>query len=156
MKFTATYAADFYKTFHKDAYHDDIDFAYENFTNRSGRLCNVINNEEVCTVGVKAYIQMILIDQWDETFFNLPKRKAVRKIKRLVDRCVGIDYDATHFEDLHDLGYLPISIKALPEGSLVPYQVANMTIVNTVKGYAWLVGYLETVQSQQNWGIYQP
>ena len=29
---------------------------------------------------------------------------------------LGVDFDGKHFEDLYDLGYLPIKIKALPEG----------------------------------------
>jgi hypothetical protein len=29
---------------------------------------------------------------------------------------LGTDYDVTHFEDLHDLGYLPIEVKSIEEG----------------------------------------
>ena len=56
-----------------------------------------------------------------------------------------------HFEDLHDLGYLPIHIKSLPEGSVVPAKVALMTITNTDDRFAWLTNYLETQISADLW-----
>lgn len=39
--------------------------------------------------------------------------------------------DFNHFEALHKLGYLPIKIKSLKEGSLVNIGTPVLTIVNT-------------------------
>ncbi len=36
-----------------------------------------------------------------------------------------------HIEALHDLGYLPLRIKALPEGSRVNMRVPVLTVINT-------------------------
>lgn len=36
-----------------------------------------------------------------------------------------------HIEELHDLGYLPIRIKALPEGTLCPIRVPALTFIMT-------------------------
>lgn len=144
---------DFYKMFHKEAYHPNITKVYSNYTSRNGRLSNVKNNKEVMFVGLQYFIKDVLIKEWNETFFELPKDIAIRSIKRITDNCLGFDYDASHFEALHDLGYLPISIKALPEGVSVPYGVPPVTFVNTVDGFQWLSNYIETVFSTENWLI---
>lgn len=64
---------------------------------------------------------------------------------------LGMDYDGKHFEDLWDLGYLPIRIKALPEGIFTQPNIPHMTFVNTVDGYAWLTLFLETYISKLAW-----
>lgn len=149
----AALQTDAYKLFHKFAYHPEITKVYSNFTSRNGKLSNVPNNAEVVFVGLQYFIKDYLIREWNETFFNLPKETAIANLKRYTDSLLGQDYDAIHFEALHDLGYLPIKIKALPEGSLVPYSVAPVTFVNTVEGFQWLSNYLETVFSTENWPI---
>lgn len=144
---------DFYKTFHKDGYHPYITKVYSNYTSRNGRLSNVPNNKEVVFVGLQYFIKDVLIEEWNETFFNLPKEVATNAFKRIVDNSLMIDYDMSHFEALHDLGYLPLQIKALPEGVSVPYGVPPITFVNTVEGFQWLSNYIETVFSTENWPI---
>jgi nicotinamide phosphoribosyltransferase len=56
-----------------------------------------------------------------------------------------------HLEDLHDLGYLPIKIKALPEGSVVPMRVPVLTIVNTHPDFFWLTNFIESLMSCMLW-----
>jgi len=144
---------DFYKTFHKDGYHPDIKKVYSNYTSRNGRLSNVSGGDSVVFVGLQYFIKDVLIDEWNNTFFNLPKEQAIHNFKRIVDNSLMIDYDMSHFEALHDLQYLPLSIKALPEGVSVPYGVPPVTFVNTVDGFQWLSNYIETVFSTENWPI---
>lgn len=64
---------------------------------------------------------------------------------------LGLPYDGTHFGELWDLGYLPIRVKSLPEGIETDPNIPHMTFVNTVKGFAWLTLYLETVVSSLAW-----
>ena len=45
-------------------------------------------------------------------------------------------------------GYLPVSIKAVPEGTVVPVKNVMMTVVNTDPKCFWLTNYLETLLSQ--------
>lgn len=149
----ATLNTDGYKLFHKDAYHPDIKTVYSNYTSRNGKLSNVKDNDEVVFVGLQYYIKDVLIDEWNNSFFNLPKSVAIHNLKRVVDNYLGINYDTSHFEDLHDLGYLPLKIKALPEGVSVPYGVPPVTFVNTVEGFQWLSNYIETSFSSENWPI---
>lgn len=48
------------------------------------------------------------------------------------------------FNRLADLGYLPIEIKAVPEGTIIDNQNVLMTMTNTHPEFSWLVGFLET------------
>jgi nicotinamide phosphoribosyltransferase len=43
------------------------------------------------------------------------------------------------------LGYWPIEIKAVPEGTVMPVKNVLMTMTNTVAGYGWAVGFLESL-----------
>jgi nicotinamide phosphoribosyltransferase len=72
-------------------------------------------------------------------------------MKRELSMYLNTDYDVSHFEALWDLQYLPIAIKALPEGSLVPMKVPVLTIYNTHPDFYWVTNYLETILSNLLW-----
>lgn len=91
-----------------------------------------------------------LNDEWEENFFKQPKAMAY-KFSQDMSKYLGLEYDGQHFEDLHDLGYLPIRIKALKEGIRTNPNVPHMTFINTVDGFAWLTLYLETIVSALSW-----
>ena len=88
--------------------------------------------------------------EWQENFFDMPRETAT-KFGTDMAKYLGMPYDASHFEALHDLGYLPIKIKALPEGIETDANVPHMTFINTVPGFAWLTLYLETIISSLAW-----
>jgi nicotinamide phosphoribosyltransferase len=91
-----------------------------------------------------------LHDEFQENFFSLPEQVAVDFGKDM-SMYLGMDYDASHFVALHRLGYLPIKVKALPEGIETNPNVPHMTFINTVDGFAWLTLYLETIISSLAW-----
>lgn len=66
---------------------------------------------------------------------------------------LGTEYDGKHFEDLWELGYLPVRIKSLPEGIETGPNIPHMTFINTIDGYAWLTLFLETIVSTNAWKI---
>lgn len=144
---------DGYKLFHKDAYGEGITQVYSNYTSRNGRLSNVPDTNEVVFVGLQYFIIDHLQNEWNDTFFNKPKDEVCGYMKQEIDAYLGDDYDVSHLEALHDLGYLPIEIKALPEGVSVPYGVPPVTFRNTNPDFAWLTNYIETVFSTENWAI---
>jgi nicotinamide phosphoribosyltransferase len=78
------------------------------------------------------------------------KKEALQFVKDM-NLYLGMEYDSKHFEELWDLGYLPIKVKALPEGIETLPNIPHMTFVNTVDGFAWLTLYLETVVSSLAW-----
>ena len=91
-----------------------------------------------------------LHDEFQENFFNQPKDVATQ-FQSDMSKYLGMDYDGDHFEALHDLGYLPIRVKALPEGIETLPNIPHMTFINTIDGFAWLTLYLETVISSLAW-----
>jgi nicotinamide phosphoribosyltransferase len=91
-----------------------------------------------------------LHDEFQENFFSQPKAVAVKFAKDM-SMYLGMDYDGAHFEALHELGYLPIRIKSLPEGIETLPNIPHMTFINTVDGFAWLTLYLETIISSLAW-----
>lgn len=148
----ASMQKDVYKEFHSRAYHPDVTEVYANFTSRSGKLSNVENSDKVVFVGLQYFIKSYLQEEWSE-FFNNDKAVAVANHKRIMSSMLGYSVNVKYLEDLHDLGYLPLRIKALPEGTLVPYLVPPITVVNTKKGFQWLTNMIETVLSCENWPI---
>jgi nicotinamide phosphoribosyltransferase len=54
-------------------------------------------------------------------------------------------------EALHKLGYLPLMVKSLPEGVVVPIGVPPMTMYNTHKDFGWLTNSIETWTSTELW-----
>ena len=73
--------------------------------------------EGAVVFGIQYFIKEYLMKQFQQDFFNKPKDIAVAEFKRRVDTFLGPNNVGTkHIEELHDLGYLPIRIKALPGG----------------------------------------
>lgn len=103
-----------------------------------------------------------LHDEFEENFFRreecgddkewnlLIKANALKFVKDM-SLYLGMEYDGKHFEELWDLGYLPIKVKALPEGIETNPNIPHMTFINTVDGFAWLTLYLETIVSALAW-----
>lgn len=131
------------------------EYIYSNLTARSAKYLPVPKDtydEKVVVYWVQGFIKEYLIREWNETFFSQPRDKVIARFKRRCDTFLGPGaLDMGHFEDLHALGYLPISIKALPEGARVNLRVPFYTIVNTHPDFAWLTNYLETIISCEMW-----
>lgn len=106
--------------------------------------------DKVVVFGLQYFIKDYLIDCFNETFFNRPKDEVISEFKRVMKTYSGDD-DASHWEALHDLGYLPIRIDALAEGTLCPIRVPMFTIQNTVPEFYWLTNFIETIMSTEIW-----
>ena len=146
---------DFYKTDHRRQYPDGTTEVYSNFTPRSAKLAKVIAetyDNHVVFFGLQGFIKEYLIEQWTDGFFNQPKFKVVEEYQRRMDTSLGASaIECSHIAALHDLGYLPLRIKALPEGARVPIGVPVFTIVNTHPEFFWLTNYVESVMSCFIW-----
>jgi nicotinamide phosphoribosyltransferase len=89
---------------------------------------------------------------FQENFFDQPIEVAQKYVEDM-SKYLMMEYDFKGFENLHKLGYLPIKIKALPEGVFTKPNIPHMTGINTVDGYAWLGLYLETLISKLSWQL---
>lgn len=147
-----TMQADFYKVGHIFQYPEGTEFIYSNFTARSAEKFKSFQDQfdnKVVFFGLQAFIQKYLVDGWNE-FFSSSKEEATSKYFRRMKNSIG-PINISHFEALHDLGYLPLIIKALPEGSRVNIGVPMFTIINTDPRFFWLTNYLETMLSAEVW-----
>jgi nicotinamide phosphoribosyltransferase len=140
--------SDGYKVGHKRMLAEGTDYLYGTWIPR-GLKHSHSSIKKIVSFGQQLSVQW-LNDEFQENFFNLSKEEAMQFGKDM-SLYLGQDYDAQHFEELHELGYLPIQIKALPEGVETLPNIPHMTFVNTTKGFAWLTLYLETIISSLSW-----
>lgn len=149
MKLNMMLLADFYKIAHRAMYPIGTSVVYSTWTPRASRMKGV---DHVVIFGTQAFVKEKLVDMFNEQFFSQPKALVVADYSRIIQHTLGVaNPDTKHIEDLHDLGYLPLSIKALPEGSIVPLRVPTMTIQNTDPRFFWLTNYIETLASSELW-----
>jgi nicotinamide phosphoribosyltransferase len=142
-------AIDFYKSDHRRQYPSGTTEVYSNLTARSSKFG--LSNR-VVFFGLQYFIKSFLIDTWNNNFFNMPKKIVINSYKNRMDNSLGAGViETSHIEALHNLGYLPIKIKALPEGSIVPCGIPLLTIVNTHPEFFWLTNYIETSLSAHLW-----
>ena len=139
--------SDFYKQSHCRQYSPHTEVVYSTWTPRKSRMENV---NKVVFFGLQYFIKDYLIDSFNKTFFNRPKEEVIAEFKRVMKNTIGTD-EASHWEALHDLGYLPLRIDALPEGTLTPVRVPMFTIENTLPEFYWLTNFIETIMSTEIW-----
>lgn len=148
MKTNPFLLTDYYKVGHVFQYPNNTTLVYSNLTPRKSRLQDV---DEMVFFGLQYFIKEYLVTYFNDNFFKQSKEKAMADYKRRISTSIGDLPTYEHLEKLHDLGYLPVEIKALPEGSLVPMKVPCITLVNTLPEFYWLTNFLETILSAVTW-----
>lgn len=140
---------DFYKADHRRQYPKGTTKVYSNITARISRMPGV---NAVVVFGIQYLVKDFLIRRFNESFFKASKSEVVGKYKRRMDNSLGKDaVTIEQLEMLHDLGYLPIHLKALEEGTICPLRVPMFTVTNTNACFEWLPNFLETLLSTVIW-----
>lgn len=151
-----TNVVDGYKLGHIDQYIKGTTKVYANMTPRSDRLARVLkehHNGTMVFFGAQKSLKEMK-HLWDTTFFNLPKDEVIKKYTRRIKNYLGSDNGNSQIKamgKLHDLGYLPLSVKTLPEGTSVNMGIPTITITNTEPEFYWLTNYCETYLSCSVW-----
>lgn len=145
---------DSYKLAHARMYPSGTTTIYSNFTPRSNAHLNVpvaFKTNKIVFFGIQGVVRNMQ-EEWQENFFNAPLDEVLAHFKAITASFTG-DYpvDISSIAALHTLGYLPIKIKALKEGSRVNIGVPVFTIVNTKPEFYWLTNYLESYLSTESW-----
>ena len=149
MKTNPMLLIDFYKAVHAEMLPQNITKSVSYFTPRMSR---VKRWDKVVMFGLQGFIKEYLIDYFNDNFFNVPLETVMGEYTRIMDNTLGKNaYNPKKIENLHNLGYLPIEIVALPEGTLVPMHVPMFGITNTHKDFAWLPQSLESLISAEMW-----
>lgn len=146
--------SDGYKLGHITMYPKGMNKLYSNFTPRSNKHFQEADKGAV-VFGIQYFIKKYLIEDFNNNFFNRPRAEVVTEYRELLEgflgKAVADKIGTKHVGALHDLGYLPIRIKALQEGTYCPLGVPMLTITNTHPDFAWLTNYLETLISTALW-----
>lgn len=139
---------DGYKLDHRRQYPEGTEYVYSNWTPRGSRIEGIT---EVTFFGLQYFLDEYLGRIWGE-FFDGDIDRIAESYQKRVDTYLGPnDIGTEHIRALHDLGYLPLVFKAVPEGTSVPLRVPMLTVENTHPDFAWLVNYMETIMSNVLW-----
>lgn len=149
MKTNPMLLIDFYKAVHDRMLPTEITKSVSYFTPRMSRIKQW---DSVVMFGLQGFIKTYLIDYFNDEFFKQPFEKVICSYKRIMNATLGKDaYNLYKIAQLYNLGYLPIEIVALPEGTLVPMYVPMFGITNTHPDFAWLPQALESLISAEMW-----
>lgn len=148
-------STDGYKLGHGPMYRKGTTVVGSNLTPRTDKIhrrnCTAFYDGKLVWVGGQAAVQE-LHENWERTFFSQPKDQVIEEYAEFLLGYLGRELPTVQqMADLHDLGYLPLEFRSLPEGSLVPMGIPVMTITNTLDAFFWLVNYHETPLSTSTW-----
>lgn len=140
---------DGYKLFHAEQYNPETKTIQINCTARKSRIKRI---DKILHVG-SSLVWQNLVDMWEENFFSRDEDEVLSEISAYLLIYTGSNYDLKRFKALHKLGFLPLSVRSLPEGVLVPIGVPYITVENTLEEFFWLPNFLETTLSAYSWPI---
>jgi len=141
--------SDGYKQVHAEQFPKGITKLVSYMTPRKSRLAN---SDTLTFFGLQAFCKEYLVDYFKENFFDLPEEVVVAEYTRVLDVMLGKgNYGVEKVIALHKLGYLPIDIWSVPEGTSVPMKVPCIEITNTHEDFAWVVQWVESLLSSEIW-----
>ena len=140
---------DFYKQVHAEQYDSSITKLVSYYTPRTSRFKDI---NEVPVIGIQAFIKEYLIDHFNENFFNKPIENVLQEYIIVIAQTMGQNrINSQKISDLHHLGYLPIEIRAIDEGTLIPIKCPAIEISNTHPNFAWCTNVIESLMSAEIW-----
>lgn len=151
------FKTDSYKFSHKDMFVPNTNLVYSHVTPRNNKYLKEMYPDIPDTVIVFGlqYVVRSLKKDWDDNFFAKPWPEIEKEAFSTLGPHLGKPdaYFLDNFKQLHELGYLPIRIKGIPELTEVPLNVPIATIQNTHPDFYWFTNNLESVILGQ---IYTP
>lgn len=133
------YLADSYKVSHHKQYPVGTSYIYSYFESRGGKF------PEVCFFGLQYILKRWLVGP----VVNMQMIDEAKKfyISHFGGRDILNVIGWTHIVEKHG-GYLPLRIKAVPEGTVVPVRNVLFTVENTDPEVPWLTTWFETLLVQ--------
>ena len=142
---------DTYKTCHDRMYPNSLKTLVSYWVPRKS-MFKLDENKKMVFFGLQAFIQEYIIEYFNENFFNVPLNDVLSTYRKYLNIQLGEgNYDIEKIENLHNLGYLPLRISALPEGSKVNMGVPCIEVENTDERFAWLVQWIECILQSELW-----
>lgn len=141
------FMTDGYKLDHRRQYPKGTEYVYANWTPRGTRVKGV---NEITFFGLQYALKKL--NEAFEPWFKRDVDEVCAEYQNMLDSYLGpTDIGTDHVRALHNLGYLPLEFKALPEGTKVPVKVPMFTVENTHPDFFWLTNYFETFLSAELW-----
>ena len=141
---------DGYKIGHIDQDAPGTTEKYYTWTPRSNKYLPEV--DKVVMFNIQGFVKKWVIKFWNENFFSLDKEFVVSEYKKYIKPYLFAEnVYIQHIEELHDLGYLPLEICAMEEGTLCDIRNPCLTFRNTNPKFAWVAGYLENIISTCLW-----
>lgn len=149
MKLNPLLLIDYYKSTHAEQYPKDITRLVSYYTPRMSRL---EDDKKLVHFGLQYFIKEYLIDGFNDFFFKRDKEEVLAEYEYYMKNTMVNENDLLkRVASLHDLGYLPLELYSLPEGTIIPMQVPCVAITNTHDDFAWLVNTIESLLSATLW-----
>lgn len=132
--------ADSYKLDHVNQYPKDTTYIYSTIVARKPNAYT----DEVVVLGVQYIIKQYLLTIVTMEMINEAALEAEEQ---------GQDFNREIWEHIVTVhgGKLPLEIRSVPEGTVVPVGTAITTIVNTDPACFWLTSYIETLFQRGEW-----
>lgn len=141
--------SDAYKQCHAEQYNPKVTTIVSYLTPRMTRLQS---QDTLICFGVQYFCKKFLIDMFNEEFFKRPLEEVLSEYHRAIANTLHpAACNEERIKKLHQLGYLPLQIRALAEGTQVPVHVPMIEIRNTHPDFAWLTNFIESVMSSELW-----
>lgn len=143
---------DGYKQAHANLYEEGGEKIYATWTPRSAKNSGTKDCDGVVTFGLQSFVQEWLIDYFNEEFFQKDIEEILTDYNKTIKAYLnseGLGED--RIRALHALGYLPLKITALEEGTICPIKVPMLTIENTLPEFFWLTNFMESFMSAELW-----
>lgn len=133
---------DFYKMTHQAQFSPKLTKLVSYMTPRMSR----VHDDKLVFFGLQAFIEKYLVEYFNNEFFNKPVDEVCAEYERVLGSTLGKStYDTAKIRALHELGYLPVKISALPEGTRVPMHVPMLEISSTHPDFVWVGQFLEVL-----------
>lgn len=101
--------------------------------------------------GLQAFLED-LKQEFEANFFKRSLSYIEWEYKHYMDVQIGVDNtEWDRIAALHELGYLPLEIRALPEGSVVNMGIPVVEMTNTHPDFAWVVQWVECILQAELW-----
>ncbi len=125
---------DVYKVGHMRFYKEGVNKVYSYLCARSTK-----KEQKALFFGLQPYLKLLQkgITQDDANEF-------FQYYQEILGGEVPIDVKEK-INSLVSLGYIPLEIKAVPEGTVIENRNVLATVTNTVDGYGWVVGFFESL-----------
>ncbi len=144
LAFDILIKTDGYKLVHADQYPNKTEFIYSNLSTRKSNHKYIKDN--IYVFGLN-YIKKKIINEWD-IFFSLTKKEVtnvLEKFEKFNIKYHNFDsYNIKRFYDLWENKKLPLEIKVVDDGTVVPIGFPIINIYNNDPKFFWMTNYIES------------